>query len=112
MVSLLRPETRDGPSYPRSGSSSNLGTPTFPGFPTFNHPKRASLYSDSKFSEKAPEDLEWEDPEAKVIGHAKRPMILTYSLITGLTLIILISVQGLILSKVSYTLRICRRGKD
>ena len=96
MVSLLRPETVD---RQRFGSTSNLGTPTTPNFP---HSKGASLSSGDRLSEKGSEDLEWEDPEAKVVGHAKRPMILTYSLITGLTLIILIAVQGLILSKVRF----------
>jgi hypothetical protein len=86
--------------YPRLGSSTfNLGSPSF------NQSSIASVSTEAKFSEKVSEDLEWEDPEAKVVGHAKRPMILTYSLMTGLTLIILLAIQGLILSKVSLKTR-------
>jgi hypothetical protein len=88
MVSLLRPEAGDRSLY-------RLGTSTV------NQSSRASLSTEVKYSEKTVEVTEWEDPEAKTVGHAKRPMILTYALMTGLTLIILLAIQGLILSKVS-----------
>jgi hypothetical protein len=40
------------------------------------------------------------DPEAAGKGHAKRPMILTHSVMIGLTLIILITIESLVISKV------------
>jgi hypothetical protein len=41
------------------------------------------------------------DPEAANVGHSKRPMILTHSVMVGLTLILLIVIEGLVVSKVS-----------
>jgi hypothetical protein len=40
------------------------------------------------------------DPEEAGKGHAKRPMILTHSVMVGLTLIILITIESLVISKV------------
>jgi hypothetical protein len=51
--------------------------------------------------EKAVENGEWEDPERVVIGHAKRPMILTHTVMVGLTLTILIALEAVVVSKVS-----------
>jgi hypothetical protein len=43
---------------------------------------------------------EFEDPEAANQGHAKRPMILTHSVMVGLTLILLLAVESIVISKV------------
>lgn len=43
---------------------------------------------------------DFEDPEAANRGHARRPMILTHSVMVGLTLILLIVVEALVISKV------------
>lgn len=43
----------------------------------------------------------WVDPEAVKRGFAKRPMILTHSVMVGITLIILIAVEAILISKVS-----------
>jgi hypothetical protein len=43
---------------------------------------------------------EFEDPEAANRGHAKRPMILTHSVMVGLTLILLLAVESIVISKV------------
>ncbi len=40
------------------------------------------------------------DPEEAGKGHAKRPMILTHSVMVGLTLIILITIESLVISRV------------
>lgn len=47
------------------------------------------------------ENEEFEDPEAANMGHAKRPMILTHSVMVGLTLILLICLEAIVISKVS-----------
>jgi hypothetical protein len=51
--------------------------------------------------EKAVENEEWEDPERVVIGHSKRPMILTHTVIVGVTLIILLALESVVVSDVS-----------
>jgi hypothetical protein len=43
----------------------------------------------------------FEDPEAANRGHPKRPMILTHSVMVGLTLILLIALEAIVISKVS-----------
>jgi hypothetical protein len=43
---------------------------------------------------------EFVDPEAANIGHAKRPMILTHSVMVGLALILLIVVEAIVISNV------------
>jgi hypothetical protein len=43
---------------------------------------------------------DFEDPEAANRGHAKRPMILTHSVMVGLTLILLIVLEAIVISKV------------
>ena len=43
---------------------------------------------------------EFVDPEAVNVGHRKRPMILTHSVMVGLTLIILIVIEAIVISKV------------
>lgn len=48
-------------------------------------------------------DEEFVDPETAKVGHARRPMILTHSVMVGLGLILLIAVESLIISKVSST---------
>ena len=42
----------------------------------------------------------YEDPEAANMGHAKRPMILTHSVMVGLTLILIICLEAIVISKV------------
>jgi hypothetical protein len=42
----------------------------------------------------------FEDPEAANQGHPKRPMILTHSVMVGLTLILLIVLEAIVISKV------------
>lgn len=42
----------------------------------------------------------FEDPEVANMGCSKRPMILTHALMVGLTLILLIVLEGIIVSKV------------
>jgi hypothetical protein len=54
-----------------------------------------------RVEEKAVENEEWEDPERVVIGHAKRPMILTHTVMVGLTLTILLALEAIVVSKVS-----------
>lgn len=44
---------------------------------------------------------EFIDPEAAHVGNAKRPMTLTHSVMVGLTLILLISLEATVISKVS-----------
>ena len=44
---------------------------------------------------------EFVDPEAAHVGNAKRPMTLTHSVMVGLTLILLISLEAILISKVS-----------
>jgi hypothetical protein len=44
---------------------------------------------------------EFIDPEAAQVGNAKRPMPLTHSVMVGLTLILLISLEATVISKVS-----------
>jgi hypothetical protein len=46
------------------------------------------------------EDIE--DPEAANVGPIKRPMILTYSVMVGFTLILLIAVISLVIAKVGW----------
>jgi hypothetical protein len=43
---------------------------------------------------------EFEDPEAANRGHSKRPMILTHSVMVGLTLVLLLAVESIVISKV------------
>jgi hypothetical protein len=43
---------------------------------------------------------EFVDPEATNVRTVKRPMILTHSVMVGLTLILLISIEALVVSKV------------
>jgi len=43
---------------------------------------------------------EFFDPEVAYVGHAKRPMILTHSVMVGLTLILFISIEAIVVSKV------------
>lgn len=43
---------------------------------------------------------EFEDPEAANQGFAKRPMILTHSVMVGLTLILLLAIESIVISKV------------
>ena len=72
--------------------------------PTLNQSSKQSLEKADSTCENVADVAdgeEWEDPEAKTIGHVKRPMILTHALMTGLVLIILIAVEGLVISKVS-----------
>jgi hypothetical protein len=45
--------------------------------------------------------VEVEDPEAANRGHAKRPMLLTHSIMVGLTCILIIAVEALVISKVN-----------
>jgi len=45
--------------------------------------------------------LEPIDPEAAHVGNAKRAMTLTHSVMVGLTLILLISLEATVISKVS-----------
>lgn len=40
------------------------------------------------------------DPEAVNVGGGKRPMILTHSVMVGLTLILLIVIEAIVISKV------------
>jgi hypothetical protein len=54
-----------------------------------------------RVDEKAVEEEEIEDPERVVIGHSKRPMILTHTVIVGVTLAILLALESVVLSKVS-----------
>jgi hypothetical protein len=44
---------------------------------------------------------EFIDPEAAQVGNAKRPMTLTHSVMVGITLILLISLEATVISKVS-----------
>ena len=53
---------------------------------------------DVQVEEKEVDDFE--DPEAANQGHAKRPMILTHSVMVGLTLILLLTVESIVISKV------------
>jgi hypothetical protein len=50
--------------------------------------------------EEAGDKDDFEDPEAANQGHAKRPMILTHSVMVGLTLILLIVLEAIVISKV------------
>jgi hypothetical protein len=54
--------------------------------------------NDVQVEEKEVDDFE--DPEAANQGHAKRPMILTHSVMVGLTLILLLAVESIVISKV------------
>jgi hypothetical protein len=61
---------------------------------------QTSMEKGSQIDEKAVENEEWEDPERVVIGHSKRPMILTHTVIVGITLTFLLAIESIVISKV------------
>jgi len=81
-------------------------TPALAYFPRRGKNKEDAICTEVIEVDPSVEDIE--DPEAINQGHAKRPMILTHSLMVGLALVILITVEGIVISKVSSSKTVAR----